>query len=518
MDDRWTSRALGAALVLAVTAGCGGGGRAPTAEDAAQQLPPPSPGEEVAPAAGNTFTDYGERAPTVTTDDPLSTFAVDVDTGSYSIGRQFIGEGSLPDPASVRLEEYVNAFDAEFAPAADAALALHADGGPAPVLATGTDTRVVRVGLTTQAPDRSAKKQAALTVVVDTSGSMAGDDRLGLAKEALGVLVRELDPTDTVAVVAYGSEAELELAPTAVDDRETILEAIDSLSSGGSTNAEAGLRLGYEQARAAFLPEGTNRVILISDGVANVGETGPDAILSVIGEEARSGIQLVTVGVGMGDYNDVLMEQLANHGDGFYSYIDSQAQAEELFGDNLLAALEVVAEETKLQVEFDPAGVSSYRLLGFENREVADDAFRDDLSEAPIPRADAGELGPGHTVTALYEVTLAPGTVEAAAPAHLATIRVRWTDPETGTTDEIERPVTTADLAGTWDDTAPRMQVAAVVAAWARALKAVPAADEQGAPATLAEVAAAARALPRSVRSDPDVETFIELTEAAAEM
>ena len=247
---------------------------------------------------------------------------------------------------------------------------------------------LLRLGVKAREVSERDRPQASLTFVIDTSGSMAREDRLELVKQSLTLLVDRLDRADTVAIVTYGSDARVVLEPTSVRDADRILAAIHGLSTDGSTNAEAGLALGFELAAHAFREEGINRVVLASDGVANTGQTDPDAILRRIRWDASLGIQLVTVGFGMGNYNDALMEQLADRGDGFYAYVNTLDDARTLFGEQLGSTLQSVALDARAQVEFDPALVESYRLVGYENRDLPDEAFRDD-------RVDAGAIGAG---------------------------------------------------------------------------------------------------------------------------
>lgn len=423
-------------------------------------------GEEEPPARDeedrfddNTFEDYGYRDFVDTADDPLSTFALDVDTGSYSIARRWLDEGALPPIESVRPEEYVNAFDYSY-DVPRHGLEISVDGGPSPFDA---DNLLVRVGVQAEIVDEEDRGDAALTFVIDTSGSMDRDDRLGLVKESLSILVDELRDDDTVAIVTYSDSSGIVLRPTPVSERDVILNAIDALGPGGSTNLEAGLREGYELAREEFDREGINRVVLASDGVANSGVTDPDALASMIRDDADAGIDLVTVGFGMGNFNDVTMEQLADQGDGFYAYVDTEDEAERLFEDELTSTLLTVAKDGKIQVEFDDEIVESYRLIGFENRGVRDSDFRDD-------DVDAGELGAGHQVTALYEIELERG-VDVDDRAELGVVSLRWEDPETGEVVEIDEDIDMRDIDPVWADTADDFQLATVVATFAEKMR-----------------------------------------------
>lgn len=366
------------------------------------------------PTGDNTFVDAGTSGFVDPAEKPQSTFAVDVDTGSYRVARALLTNGQLPPPESVRVEEWVNSFDSGFpAPRGDD-LELRSDQALAPSTTDGT--RLVRIGLQGREVDEEQWRPVALTMVVDTSGSMDTPERLGLVKSSLALLVQHLRPDDTIAIVTYESNAKPLLEPTPVREADTILAAIDRLRAAGSTNLEAGLLLGYDKAREARRPGATNVVLLASDGVANVGVTDGGRLADAIRDNGRNGIHLVTVGYGMGNYNDHLMEQLADRGDGFYAYVDTFAEAEELFVDDLRATLTPVAKDAKIQVDFDPRTVSAYRLIGYDNRALSDEDFDD-------AAVDAGEVGAGHRVTALYEVRPARGA-ETGDP--LATVRVRW--------------------------------------------------------------------------------------------
>lgn len=406
------------------------------------------------------FDNHGVNPRVDTQDDALSTFAVDVDTGSYTIGRRWLTDGFVPDKDSVRVEEYVNFFDYGYQAPGDGVFAIHLEGGPTPF--TDNDRyQLLQIGIQSRVVADEDRKPANLTFVIDVSGSMNRQDRLETVKDSLALLVGELGPSDQVGIVVYGSRGRVILEPTAVEDERDILRAIDSLRAEGSTNAAEGLVLGYQLARKAYTEGAINRVILASDGVANVGNTGSDSILAEIKEAAGDGIQLVTVGFGMGNYNDVLMEQLADDGDGFYAYVDDLKEAERLFVDDLTGTLQTVAIDTKVQVRFNEDAVERWRLVGFENRAIDDDDFRDDT-------VDAGEIGSGHSVTALYEIRLAEGVEPG---AELATVTLRWEDPDTGDVHELNRSITAHALAGAYADTSDTFRLAATVAAYAEVLR-----------------------------------------------
>ncbi len=411
------------------------------------------------PYDGVTYQDPGVNPFVDPDEDRVSTFALDVDTASYGIAQRYIEDGHRPDPASVRVEEWVNAFDQGYRAPDDDAFEISADGGPTPF--TDPDEVTVRIGLQARPVRDRARQDASLTFVIDTSGSMQREGRLELVKDALRILVDGLGRDDRVAVVTFGDDARVVLPSTSARDRDTILDAIDHLKPGGSTNLEAGLRLGYEQARDALTEDGIDRVVLASDGVANVGLTDSAGILGQIRHDADAGIELVSVGVGMGNYNDALLEQLADQGDGFYAYVNDVEEARTLFRDRLTTTLQSVALDARVQVEFDPNLVAAYRLVGYENRDVADQDFTD-------PNVEAGAIGAGHAVTALYAVRLREGIRDG---DRLATVRLRWTDPDDGGSRELARDVTGHDLANSFERTDPHFRFDAIVAASAEVLR-----------------------------------------------
>ncbi len=445
------------------------------------------------------FQNYGVNPFTDAHEDHLSTFALDVDTASYTLARRYVQQGNLPPAESVRVEEFVNYFKQDYALPHDAAFGLYADAAPSPFQ---PDQVVVRFGVQGyQVPD-AQRKPASLTFVIDVSGSMEMENRLGLVKRSLELLVEGLRPTDTVAIVVYGSEARVVLNPTSAEDKGAILNAIYSLQTEGATNAEAGLTLGYQMAEWAYRPDAINRVILCSDGVANVGNTGPDAILNSIGDWARRGVTLTTLGFGMGNFNDVLMEQLANKGDGMYAYVDDLDEARKLFVDELTSTLQVIAYDAKVQVDFNPEVVRYYRQIGYENRAVADQDFRNDT-------VDAGEIGAGHTVTALYAVVLNPG-----ATGRLATMQMRWQDADTKQVREINGNFNTWDIAPNFESASPRYQLAATVAQYAEVLRRSPWAQAS----TLRQVSQYATRLTELLPGDADVLEFAQLTAQASQL
>ena len=344
------------------------------------------------------FKTYGVNPFVDTEDDNLSTFAIDVDTGSYTVCRRYLQDGHLPPKEAVRVEEFVNYFNYDYPAPREDNFAVFFEAMPWQFGQQRKNTHLMRIGLKAMEIPDEYRKPAILTFVIDVSGSMNREDRLGLVKQSLKMLIDKLRPEDQIGIAVYGSRGREVLPHTGLENKQRILKAIRSLESEGSTNAEEGIRIGYDMAEEAFADGYINRVILCSDGVANVGNTGPEEIFKQIKSRADKGITLSALGFGMGNYNDVLMEQLGDKGNGYYAYIDTLDDAKRLFS-NLTGALQVVARDVKIQVDFNPDVVRSYRLIGYENRDVADVDFRND-------QVDGGEIGAGHATTALYELKL----------------------------------------------------------------------------------------------------------------
>ncbi|WAS89371.1 MULTISPECIES: YfbK domain-containing protein [unclassified Corallococcus] len=432
--------------------------RAPQAS--AVPTPQPAPERTVAPQ-GQRFFDmyfkgYGVNPTVDTEEERFSTFSVDTDTASYTLTRAYLERGALPDEQAVRVEEFVNTFDYGYANAPDAPFSVNVEGFPSPAR---KGYQVVHIGVKARDVSRAGRKPGHLVFVIDVSGSMAMENRLGLVKRSLRLLVDALDERDWVSIVVYGTTAHQVLAPTNATQKDTILSAIDSVQSEGSTNAQAGMELGYALAASHMLKGGINRVILCSDGVANNGITEADGIWALVKEKAAAGITLSTVGFGMGNYNDVLMERLAQVGEGNYSYVDKLEEARRIFVQNLTGTLQVVAKDVKLQVEFDRKTVSRYRLIGYENRLLTQQQFNDD-------RVDAGEVGAGHAVTALYEVKLRDP-----AQTNFGTLRIRYKAPEGGSSKLIEKAMPVTLLRPAYEKAASPTRLSYVAAAFAEKLR-----------------------------------------------
>ncbi|MBJ02128.1 MAG: hypothetical protein CMK00_04565 [Planctomycetes bacterium] len=364
------------------------------------------------------FRFWGDNAFEKTHLDHLSTFSVDVDTASYALARRTLMEDRLPERAQIRTEEFLNYFKPDVAAPVGVPFAIETE--LAPSLFGGREDRwLLRVAVRGREVSDFERKPVALTFVVDTSGSMRGGGRLEMVKNALLQLLMRLEGIDTVSIVSFNKEAHEVLPRTSALNRGIIENALLSLSPGGGTNAENGLLKGYAVALATLDPQASNRVVFLSDGIANMGQTDQDRINGEVKNFREQGILLNTIGVGMGGVNDNFLEQLADKGDGVCNYIDSPKEARRALVENFTGAFEAIARDVKIQVEFDELQVSRYRLLGYENRAIADADFRNDA-------VDAGEVGAGHQVVALYEVERSSGF----APGPLATVNLRWKAPK----------------------------------------------------------------------------------------
>ncbi len=356
-------------------------------------------------ANGEEFDDHGINPTVDPQRDPFSTFAIDVDTGSYALCKRMLNEGELPPLHAVRAEEFLNAFDYGYEgpenKGHDLAFDVHLDGMASPFQA---GRHFVRVGLQGRRIPRNERKPVHLVYLVDTSGSMHSDDKIGLVKTSLRRLTESLRPRDTVALSTYAGGVREVLPPTDAAQKSRILSAIDELTAEGSTAMASGIDIAYDLARRSQVPGEESRVVVLSDGDANVGPTSSDEILKLIESRRKQGITLSTVGFGRGNYKDAMMERLADAGDGNYSYIGSEGDARRVFSEQAESLLQVIARDVKLQIEFSKDAVAEYRLIGYENRDVADKDFRND-------DVDGGEVGSGHSVTALYDVVLKSRTI-----------------------------------------------------------------------------------------------------------
>jgi Ca-activated chloride channel family protein len=456
----------------------------------APPAPPPPPGvaapkkeAEIAvappePKGSEDYRDYGVNPIVETAKDRFSTFAIDVDTASYSISRRKIMEGSLPPFQAVRAEEFLNYFDYAYEAPKSGPFGVQFAAAPSP-FAKGH--HLVRVGVQGKHLAASERKPVHLVYLVDTSGSMQAEDRIGLAKKSLKMLTGSLKQGDTVALCTYAGSVREVLPPTGIEKKDRIMAAIDDLTASGSTAMASGIELAYKLAERTLVKGHVNRVVVLSDGDANVGPSSHQEILNMIGQYKNKGITLSTVGFGTGNYKDTMMERLADQGDGNYAYIDSEVQARRVFQEQIGGMLEVIARDVKIQVEFDPNVVKQYRLIGYENRDVADKDFRND-------KVDAGEIGNGHSVTAIYDVVLTSTT---ASPL---VVRMRHKQPLAG--DKAAEAAFAMDpsaIAASFDAAPRNFRFATAVAAFAEVLRQSPHAREWslGDVARIADAAAA---------------------------
>jgi len=436
------------------------------AEAEARQAEAQAQDAELQPAA--TFRIVPVNPWTLTQQDAQSTFALDVDTASYTLGRRYINRGYLPPAGSVRMEEYINAFDYNYSTQCDDVFNIHAEAAPAPFAPSeSANTKLLKVGVKGKVIGRDGRKPANLIFVVDTSGSMARADRLPMIQHSLELLTGQLTPSDTVSLVTFGSDVLTLLDRTPASQKETIINAVKSLQANGPTNLLKGVQAGYRLAEQAHKSGAINRLIVCSDGIATLGETEADTILSYVENYRKQGISCTTVGFGAGAYDDDMMEKLANKGDGAYYFVDSRREAKRVFVDELTATLQTIAKDAKIQVEFNPAVVRRYRLIGYENRAIADKDFRNDT-------IDAGEVGSGQSSTALYEIELVAGPVEnggRAARADLGTVYVRYRNADTEKIEEISQRLTSDLVRERTAASDPRFYLAACAAEFAEVLR-----------------------------------------------
>ena len=459
-----------------------------------------------AASAGDQYVPVGTNPFIATKYDPLSTFGADVDTASYDIFRRDVNLGALPQPDSVRLEEYVNDFSYDYpAPPADSAVPFQISLAAARNV-FDRQTTLLRVGIQAIKPLPFQKRPANVVFLIDVSGSMQSADKLPLVQRIALDALQVLDPTDKVSVVTYASGTSIRLGPTPVAQRETIVNVINGLVAGGSTYGAGGLNVAYDQAAAGYIDGGINHVILCTDGDFNVGPSSTAELLALVRSKRATGVTLTALGFGAGNLNDQMMEAVSDAGNGMYSMISSADQADNYAQNRLLSTLEHVAKDMKIQIEFNPTQVTAYRLLGYEDRAIADNDFRNDV-------VDGGEVGAGHRVTALYELVMAgqtlalkPGqpaietgpatdAVPEVAPADLVLAKVRWkTLDATDATpaSEVSASLAAAQCADSISTGDADLRWAAGVAAFAEILKQSPFADPTYLPEIDAVVAAQA--------------------------
>ncbi len=426
------------------------------------------------------YAEFRENSVILVAEHPVSTFSIDVDTGSYTNTRRILREGRLPAKNVVRVEEFINYFNYDYPPPASDSTPFNVitEIGPTP---WNTKTHLLHIGIKGFEVPQTALPPANLVFLVDVSGSMQSQNKLPLLKKSLQLLTQKLRAQDKISLVVYAGASGTVLEPTSGDNKGAILEALESLTAGGSTNGAAGIRLAYLKAQQAYIPNGVNRVILATDGDFNVGTTNFEALKSLAEEKRKTGIFLTTLGFGSGNYNDRLMEQLADVGNGNYAYVDSLMEAQKVLVTEMGSTLNTIAKDVKIQIEFNPAVVAEYRLIGYENRALRREDFNND-------RIDAGEIGAGHTVTAIYEIALANKGGNLVDPLRyqldnnsklkskstnkeLAFLRLRYKKPDSEKSVLMETPVNTDQILVEMNRTSKRYQFAASVAGFAQLLR-----------------------------------------------
>jgi len=412
------------------------------------------------------------------TEYPVSTFSIDVDTGAYSNMRRWLNQGQLPPEDAVRVEEFINYFNYDY-PLPDSTQApfqVSTEIAPTP---WNPNTRLLRIGIQGYKVPKAQLPASNLVFLIDVSGSMSSADKLPLLQQALTMLVGQLDARDSISMVVYAGASGVVLPPTRGDRKADILAALQQLQAGGSTNGAAGINLAYQMAQQNFIKNGVNRVILATDGDFNVGLASTEELIDLIQRKRKAGIALTTLGFGGGNYNDHLLEQLADEGNGNHAYIDRLSEAQKVLAEELSATLLTIAKDVKIQIEFNPARVSEYRLIGYENRMLNEEDFAND-------KVDAGEIGAGHRVTALYEISLTgtggqrlpPRRYQAAGEAseqgdgsfnnELAHLRIRYKLPDEAVSKLIESPVMDSGINARGSDS---FNFAASVAAFGQKLR-----------------------------------------------
>jgi len=407
---------------------------------------------------------------------PVSTFSIDVDTGSYANVRRMLEQGRLPPADAVRVEEMVNYFDYHYPAPTNrhTPFKVVTEMAPTP---WNRDTYLLRIGIKGYDVPKNRIPPANLVFLVDVSGSMLAPNKLELLKTSLKLLTKQLKRHDHVSLVVYAGASGVVLEPTPGNQRAKIIAALSRLRAGGSTNGEAGIKLAYEMAEQGFIPNGINRVILATDGDFNVGVANVEALKNLIEEKRKTGISLTTLGFGMGNYNDHMMEQLADTGNGNYAYIDNLNEANKVLVEQMSSTLFTIAKDVKVQIEFNPAVVSEYRLVGYENRKLRREDFSND-------KIDAGEIGAGHTVTALYEITLAGqstrieplryGNARQNSSHHsseLAFLRMRFKAPGNNKSRLLEWPIQRREVQKQFELASSEFRFATAVAGFAELLR-----------------------------------------------
>ena len=423
------------------------------------------------------FTTVAQNAFKLVREEPVSTFSIDVDTASYSFVRASLNRNTLPQPAAVRTEEMVNYFPYDYATPASAAQPFTTNVATFPSPWTA-GRKLVRIGIKGYEIRRATRPRANLVFLIDTSGSMQAENKLPLVKQSLGLLLDQLGANDRVAIVTYAGSAGTALEPTRASEKAKILGVLDRLGAGGSTAGAEGIRQAYALAAANFDPKGVNRVLLATDGDFNVGITNQEELKGFVEREREKGVFLSVLGFGMGNYNDALMQTLAQNGNGAAAYIDTLSEARKTLVDEASSTLFPIAKDVKIQVEFNPATVAEYRLIGYETRMLNRDDFDND-------KVDAGDVGSGQTVTALYEVTPVGGPraigdlrykrptamIQGAGASELGFVKIRYKRPNSNVSQLISTPIGRATKYRRFEEAPQEARFATGVAAFAELMR-----------------------------------------------
>ncbi|MCZ6642542.1 MAG: VWA domain-containing protein [Gammaproteobacteria bacterium] len=422
------------------------------------------------------YTHFDNNPVHLVSEDPVSTFSIDVDTASYSNLRRLLNQGRLPRQDAIRVEELINYFSYDYPTPAgdDTPFSVFTEIGPSPWHA---DRQLLHIGIKGFELTGSEIPDANLVFLIDVSGSMRSPNKLELLKTSMKLLVKQLDADDKISIAVYAGAAGRVLEPTSGAERGKIIAAINQLTAGGSTNGGAGIRLAYAMAEEAFIDGGVNRVILATDGDFNVGTTDLQALKDLVTEKRKSGVALTVLGFGGGNYNDALMQEIAQIGNGNAAYIDTINEARKVLVDELVATLNIIAKDVKIQVEFNPSVVSEYRLIGYETRHLNREDFNND-------KVDAGDIGAGHTVTAIYELTLAGSrglidplrygegrSLEKPADAEVAFLKLRHKAPNSDTSKLINVPIYSNDIRESLANTSQIFRFSAAVAGFGQLLR-----------------------------------------------
>jgi Ca-activated chloride channel homolog len=432
------------------------------------------------PSAGvnrDRFAKIDENGVKAVIQEPVSTFSIDVDSGAYALVRRALNQGQLPVTDAVRVEELINYFDYDYRVPDDRKqpFSVTTEISRTP---WNSKTHLLHVGIKGIEVGKDQRPASNLVFLLDVSGSMNSADKLPLLKSAFRLLVKQFNANDRVTMVVYAGASGVVLEPTAGNEQGKIIAALDRLSAGGSTHGSAGIQLAYAMAQQEFIKDGINRVILATDGDFNVGTVNHEQLIDLIEEKRRHGISLTTLGFGQGNYNDYLMEQLADKGNGNYAYIDTINEAQKVLVDELTSTLETIARDVKIQIEWNPEVVAEYRLIGYENRMLAREDFSND-------KVDAGEIGAGHSVTALYEITLAEGDEPRLEPLRykrsadtgknmsneIAFLRLRYKAPDADKSQLIERPIYRNSIIDDVARTSDNFRFSAAVAGFGQLLR-----------------------------------------------